>query len=95
MRDRSLTLLSLGISAAAFAYAAWVHQQADQAATEALRKREVEFVARYTAKVQAVVEDVTGRTNALPNSPQTLEELLTPLLMLIGQAEQPSPERVP
>ena len=57
-------------------------------ATEALRKREREIVTYYAPKVRTVYLDILGKTNALPQNPQTLEELLSPLVLIVEQVGQ-------
>lgn len=85
MKDRPLIYLSLAFSIAALAYAIWVHRHAEQMATEALRKREVEFVALYTPKMTQVYSDMGGYTNVFATPPKTIEELFRPMVEMMNR----------
>lgn len=52
---------------------------------EALAKREKEFVAHLRPKFQRVFADMTGEDKAEDWSPQTLEELVAPLVKITSQ----------
>lgn len=85
MKDRTLIYLSLLLSLAAIGYAAWVHHRADQMAADALRKREMEFVRHYTPKMMQVYAGMGAHTNAFPTAPQTIEELLRPMVDMMNR----------
>jgi hypothetical protein len=85
MKDRPLIYLSLALSIAALAYAVWVHQHAEQMATDALHKRELEFVIRYTPKMREVYSGMTGHTNVYPSDPKTIEELFRPMAEMMNR----------
>ena len=83
MKDRTLIYLSLIVSISALSYAAWIHQHAEQMATQALRQRERELVTRFAPKVRTVCLDMLGKTNVFATEPTTLEELVRPLATIM------------
>ena len=95
MKERTLTCLSLALSVAAIAYAAWVHHHADKITAAALRRREAEFVTSYAPKMRQVYAGMYGQTNAYPSAPKTIEELFHPMFEMLdvatGAKELPSP----
>ena len=76
-------MLSLALSVAALAYAAWVHQRAEALADEALRRRETELVRAWAPKFDQVNRDMFPDIQSRPKSPTTLVELLNPLVLLM------------
>jgi hypothetical protein len=98
MKDRTLIYLSLALSVAALAYAGWVRQHAAQMATDALRKRELEFVTSYTPKLKEFYAGMTGLTNVYPSDPKTIEELFRPMVEMmnrLGGTAEPATEKEP
>lgn len=96
MKDRTLIWLSLALSIAALGYAIWVHRHAEQMATEALRKRELEFVTSYTPKMREVYSGMTGHTNVYASDPKTIEELFRPMVEMmnrLGGSEDTDPKK--
>ena len=83
MKDRALIFLSLIVSIAALAYAAWIHHHAERMATQALRQRERELVTRFAPKVRTICLDMLGKTNVFATEPTTLDELVHPLATIM------------
>ena len=83
MKDRHIAIASLALSVLALSYAAWVHHRAESFAVEALRKREAEFVKAHAWKVREVIGDFGGVTGSVPENPETLDELISPLVLMI------------
>jgi hypothetical protein len=54
MKQRTILFLALGLNVASLSYSVWLHQHAQEMATEALRERELEFVTRYTPNFKEV-----------------------------------------
>jgi len=88
MKDRALIYLSLIISIAALGYATWIHQQTKQMATQALRQRERELVARFAPKVRTICLDMLGKSNVFATEPTTLEELVRPLATIMESVSE-------
>ena len=96
MKDRTLTYLSLTLSIAALAYAVWVHQHAEQMATDALHRRELEFVTHYAPKLREVYSGLTEHTNVYASDPKTIEELFRPMVEAmnrLGGSEEAPPQK--
>lgn len=87
MKDRALTFISLALSLVALSYAAWVHQHSEQMATQALQRREREFVHAFAPKIQAVYEGL-GVTNVVSNA-QTLDDLFRPYVDVFNRMASP------
>jgi hypothetical protein len=93
VKDRTLTHLSLAFSIGALAYASWIHHYAEQMATQAIQRRELEFVAHYSPKVREFYSGLTGHTNAYASEPKTLEELLAPITETVNRVGGPEGSR--
>ena len=74
-----LSIAALMVSALAVGISIHTYQEADARATDAVARRELELVRRYTPKVERICEDLGV---LLPTDPSTIEELLAPLLRL-------------
>jgi hypothetical protein len=98
MKDRKLIYLSMALSVASLAYAIWLHQHAEQMATDALHKREREFVTNFTPRMREVYAGMTGQANVYASEPKTIEELFRPMVEMMkqfagtGETEAPKKE---
>jgi hypothetical protein len=95
MKDRILILISLLVSAVSLGYAAWIHQNANRAAENALRKRELEIVKAWAPKFQAIHLAMTESPMASDYDPKTIEELLQPLAEIVAKFGEPHPPEAP
>jgi hypothetical protein len=85
MKDRTLLILPLLMSALALALAARTHFRAEQLAAEAFKKREQEIASHFAPRFKSLCEGLTHRTNIYSSDPTTFEELLEPIVISMEQ----------
>jgi hypothetical protein len=87
MKNRLLSALSLIIALTALTHSLWLQSRTAASANEALRARELNLVRASAPKFSRIYEDMLG-ASFQPETfhPTTIEQLLTPLLVIIPQA---------
>ena len=81
--NRVVSWLALGFSLVALFLSATLYFQTDARAEAALRRREKAFAVRHAAQVRQMCKDL-GVAELPAKTPETFDELVEPLLEVLG-----------
>jgi len=92
MNSRIISFIALLVSVASLSYVIWLHHNINSFAQAALRQRESELVHHFTPEMLETCRGMGIPENKIPKAPQTLEELVQPLVEMINNMDN-APEQ--